>query len=432
MKQFKFMIAIMISLLSGALCAQIAPPKQFNVGVFAYEGVEILDFSGPAEVFGSTAGFNTFVVGLTKDPVKSQGFITVTPQYGLDDCPPTDILIFPGGGSGRLLGNADFIAWVQKRAEKTMFMMSVCTGAHILGKAGLLDGKEATTWHGAIESLQNQNPDTKVLTQTRFVDNGHVITTAGVSAGIDGALHMVARLKGMTTAASTAHYMEYDKWNPQAGKIIETDFVKSIRQAGFKKALKMHEATMPAGFPLFYEGEMLNLVSELKATQPAEAETILQYMLKTQPGDGICDALGDLWRKQGKKAPLSSVEFKSKINAGHIDEAVEAYSVVQKDYPGWILFEEDWMNKTGYYFLRQGKNKEAVQLFLMNATTHSNSANAFDSLADGYEAAGDVKQALQTGETCLKVLAAENVSDEQRAQLIKATNDRVTRLKKQD
>ena len=67
---------------------------------------------------------------------------------------------------------------------------------------------------------------------------------------------------------------------------------------------------------------MLNLVSELKATQPAEAETILQYMLKTQPGDGICDALGDLWRKQGKKAPLSSVEFKSKINAGHIDDAV--------------------------------------------------------------------------------------------------------------
>lgn len=99
--------------------------------------------------------------------------------------------------------------------------MSVCTGAFILQKAGLLDGLTATTFHNAIESLREVAPKTEVLANTRWVDNGQVITTAGVSAGIDGALRVVEKLYGRETAQATAHYMEYDKWDPADGVVVE-------------------------------------------------------------------------------------------------------------------------------------------------------------------------------------------------------------------
>ncbi|WP_461078699.1 DJ-1/PfpI family protein [Spirosoma flavus] len=192
-----------------------------NVAIFIHDGVEVLDFSGPSEVFASTQGFNVYTVSLTKEPITSQGFIKIIPNYSLADCPKPDIVVLPGGQTAPFIKNETLINWIKASAQQAEIMLSVCTGAGLLAKAGLLDGKQATTFHSYIDPLQKATPNAKILRNTRFVDNGQIITTAGVSAGIDGALHVVAKLKGLVVATQTARYMEYDKWKPDEGLIVD-------------------------------------------------------------------------------------------------------------------------------------------------------------------------------------------------------------------
>ncbi len=199
--------------------------KKMNVAIFVYNNVEILDFGGPSEVFAAANYkgdnvFNVYTVAANDKPLLSQGFITITPQYTIDNCPKPDIIVLPGGAQSESAKNEKVINWIKECSKKTKIIMSVCTGAMILSKTGLLDGKEATTWHGAIDNLKKMTPKAKVHSDTRFVDNGQIITTAGVSAGIDGALHVVQRLFGMETAQAVAKYMEYDKWKPEEGLIV--------------------------------------------------------------------------------------------------------------------------------------------------------------------------------------------------------------------
>jgi putative intracellular protease/amidase/YHS domain-containing protein len=187
-----------------------------NVAVFVHEGVELLDFAGPAEVFaaaGHHEAFNVYTVAASDGEIKSQGFLTVKPQYTFANCPKPDIIVLPGGNTGIPLKDERVIQWIQQRTEETEISMSVCTGAFLLAKAGLLDGKDATTHWGSIDALKKDAPKAKVHSDRRFLDNGKIVTCAGVSAGIDGALHVVERLLGKATAEETARYMEY-RWQP--------------------------------------------------------------------------------------------------------------------------------------------------------------------------------------------------------------------------
>jgi transcriptional regulator GlxA family with amidase domain len=195
-----------------------------NVAIGIWNGAEILDWTGPAEVFaaagnlgqqGSEPAFHVYTVSKTKDAITSQGFIDVLPDYSIADAPKPDIVVFPGGGGASVLNDPEFFAWASRVASEAEVALSVCTGAFILAKAGLLDGKDATTWYGALDGFEQQYPNTRVLRGPRFVDNGQVVTTAGVSAGIDGSLHVVARLLGRHVADRTAEYMEYH-WTPDA------------------------------------------------------------------------------------------------------------------------------------------------------------------------------------------------------------------------
>ena len=194
--------------------------KKMTIAFYLQDGVEILDFAGPMEVF-SYAGFTVFTVSKTKEPITSQGILKVLPDYSIDDAPPSDILAFFGGNSGAASNDAAVIDWVKARQATTEYHFSVCTGAFVLGKAGILDNLTATTFHESIESLQKAVPKAKVLSNVRFVDNGKVITTAGISAGIDGALYLVSKLKGAQAAKDVAYYMEYDNWVPNQGLILE-------------------------------------------------------------------------------------------------------------------------------------------------------------------------------------------------------------------
>lgn len=202
----------------------MAAPYTKNVAVVIYEGVEILDFGGPAEVFsaaanfganGSERAFNVYTVSRTKAPVVSQGFIDVTPDYSIDDAPKPDIIVLPGGNSQNVIADAAWLEWVRKSGTDAENILTVCTGAFIAGKAGFLENAEATTFYRALPGLEREFPNTRVRPGTRFVDNGKIITTAGVSAGIDGSLHLVARLLGRWVADRTAEYMEY-KWSPES------------------------------------------------------------------------------------------------------------------------------------------------------------------------------------------------------------------------
>ena len=191
--------------------------KRMTISFYLQDGVEVLDFAGPMEVF-VYAGFEVFTVSKTKKPIIAQGVLKVIPEYDIKDAPQADIVAFFGGNAGNAADDPEVIAWVKSR--KASYYFSVCTGAFIMGKAGLLDNHTATTFHSSINQLRADFPKTKVLSDVRFVDNGNVITTAGISAGIDGALHLVSKLKGVEIAKNTAQYMEYDKWVPNEGLIV--------------------------------------------------------------------------------------------------------------------------------------------------------------------------------------------------------------------
>lgn len=195
---------------------QTVKDENISICFYLYEGVEVLDFAGPMEVF-SYAGFKVITVAKTKVPLLSQGILKIIPDYSIKDAPQTDIFAVFGGSDDVAANDPEVISWIQSRDKSTKSYFSVCTGAFILGKAGLLDQLTVTTFHKSITNLQKAVPKAKVLNNVRYVDNGRIITTAGISAGIDGALHLVAKLKGKEVAIAVAKQMEYDKYIPEQG-----------------------------------------------------------------------------------------------------------------------------------------------------------------------------------------------------------------------
>jgi putative intracellular protease/amidase len=188
--------------------------KPITVAILLFNGVEIIDYAGPWEIFGE-AGFEVHTVAAGPDPIKTTFGQRVIPDYTLENCPQADILLIPGGNvSQALLNDSRVIRWIQSRSKESRYVMSVCTGAFLLAKAGLLDGLSATTIRNSIGRLAKSAPKTKVVRGPRYVDNGKVITTAGLSAGMDGALRLVWKILGKERARSTASGLEY-KWEPE-------------------------------------------------------------------------------------------------------------------------------------------------------------------------------------------------------------------------
>lgn len=184
-----------------------------TVAILLFDDVELLDFAGPFEVFsvaGRDGAFAVYTAASTTAPISTHGGLTVTPDYAVADAPPADILVVPGGqGARATMHQKDVLTWVHEEAARASVVLSVCTGAFILAQAGLLDGCAVTTHHSALDQLANLAPRAEVTQDRRFVDNGPIVTAAGISAGIDAALHVVERLKGAAAARATAQYMEY-------------------------------------------------------------------------------------------------------------------------------------------------------------------------------------------------------------------------------
>jgi transcriptional regulator GlxA family with amidase domain len=188
------------------------------VGILIFEDVEVLDFCGPFEVFSVAAriaedeppAFTVFTVAERAGLVSARGGLLVQPDYIITDHPPIDLLVVPGGwGTRREVNNAELIAWIARVAAGSRLTTSVCTGAFLLAKAGLLKGHAATTHWQSLDRLAASYPEIEVRRETRWVDEGAVVTSAGISAGIDMSLHIVERLLGRERAEATARHMEY-------------------------------------------------------------------------------------------------------------------------------------------------------------------------------------------------------------------------------
>lgn len=194
-----------------------------NVAILLFDDVEVLDFAGPFEVFSVTrelAGdrlFNVHTVGVTPGTVRARNGLKVVPEHTLESVPPPDVLIVPGGqGVRALLPHAGVIDWIRRKSAKAEIVASVCTGSLLLAKAGLLTGSPATTHFQCFDLLRELEPTAIVREEVRFTDQGRILTAAGISAGIDLSLHLVARLHGVETAQRSARYMEY-RWINDGG-----------------------------------------------------------------------------------------------------------------------------------------------------------------------------------------------------------------------
>lgn len=189
----------------------------YRTAILIFDEVEVLDFAGPFEVFSVTGRrrklepFDVYTVAERLAPVAARNGLGINPKYSFANCPPPDILVVPGGyGTRREMKNPVMLEWVARMAPSCDLLLSVCTGALVLGAAGLLDGREATTHFMAFDELRAVAPNAIIREGHRLVDNGNLILSAGVSAGIDMSLHVVARLLGVEVARETARYMEYE------------------------------------------------------------------------------------------------------------------------------------------------------------------------------------------------------------------------------
>ncbi len=203
--------------IEAGVCAKCGAPmvdaaRPLRAAILIFDGVQIVDYCGPYEVLGQ-GRVEAFTVARSTAPVTTAMGMRVVPSQSFASCPPVDVLIIPGGDVDRVENDAAAIAWLRERAGQAQFVLSVCNGAFILAKTGLLDGLTATTFYDLIDTFASRYPKVRAVRDRRYVDNGKFVTTAGISSGIDGALHVIAKLRGESAAERAALNMEYN-WSP--------------------------------------------------------------------------------------------------------------------------------------------------------------------------------------------------------------------------
>lgn len=186
-----------------------------RVAILMFDGVQIIDFAAPYEVFGQ-AGFEVYTVSKDGKAVTTAMDLGVNVDHDFDSAPPADIVLVPGGNVHDAMEDEATLAWIRTRTQPAEHVLSICTGSYILANTGLLDGKQATTFHKAFDGMAEQFPEITVVRDQRWVDAGKLVTSAGLASGIDAALHVVAEVLGETQARSVALHLEYD-WSPDRG-----------------------------------------------------------------------------------------------------------------------------------------------------------------------------------------------------------------------
>ncbi|MBN1798589.1 MAG: DJ-1/PfpI family protein [Spirochaetales bacterium] len=187
-----------------------------NIGILLFDNIDLLDITGPYEVFSLARTednqniFKLSTVAQTKQAISTWSGFNITPVYCFSDFPKPDILFVPGGiGTRTEIGNNALIQFIKDIYPHIELVISVCTGALLLAKAGLLKGLRATTHHSALNLLSELEPTASIEKTERYVDNGKIILSAGISAGIDMSFYIIKRLYGKEMAKQVAEHMEY-------------------------------------------------------------------------------------------------------------------------------------------------------------------------------------------------------------------------------
>lgn len=185
--------------------------EKMNVGILLFNEVEVLDFAGPFEVF-SISDFNTFTIAENNKTVNARNGLKLVPDYDFNNHPDIDILIIPGGyGAEEIeIKNKSLLNWIVDQHKKVNITASICTGAFLLAESGVLKNHTVTTHWMDIERLQREYPKLDVIKDTKYVDQGSVLTAAGISSGIELSLYIVSKVVGKEAANKTAKRMEYN------------------------------------------------------------------------------------------------------------------------------------------------------------------------------------------------------------------------------
>ena len=190
-----------------------------KIGILLFNEVEVMDFAGPFEVFsitenevGKEKAFEVHTIARKKELIIARNGLKIQPDYDFHDAPQFDILFIPGGyGAEEIeIHNQETIDWIKSSFTRVQMMASVCTGAFLLAKAGLLDGRQATTHWMDLDRLEEHYPQVRVIRDIKFVDAFPIITSGGISAGINMSFYIVKKLLGLKVAKITAKRMEYD------------------------------------------------------------------------------------------------------------------------------------------------------------------------------------------------------------------------------
>jgi putative intracellular protease/amidase len=303
----KKILGAAIVLMATAAEASLAMGRgQRNVAILLFPGVQIIDYTGPYEVLGHAyvngqPAFRLYTVSEKTDPITTAMGMNVLPAFTFDRAPKPDVLVVPGGGVDAHLDNPAYLRWLRSSAKDAEVVLSVCNGAFFLAKAGLLDGLEATTFAGLIDELKIAAPKTKIVSDRRFVDNGKIVTAAGLSSGIDGALHVIEKLYGKGTAQVAAVGMEYD-WRPDSGWARASLADRHVRPAF--EALHEYPRTV-----LSYAGSRDRWETVWRIQTDAPPRAVLEKL------DAALSA-GKGWARQDRRAAASSAESRWSFRDG--------------------------------------------------------------------------------------------------------------------
>lgn len=291
-------LMLIASLLPAQVHAQRAhpqdDPEKPNVAIVIFDKVQIIDFTGPYEVFGQYSRNDVYTVAAKPDPITTVMGMTVVPTYTFANAPAPDVLVVPGGTIGDQRKDTDFLAWIQAQSRTSDYTLSVCNGAFLLAEAGILDGLQATTFYHLLDDLAEQFPAITVVDNQRFVDNGSVITSAGLSSGIDAALHVQARLHGPAWANAIALNMEYD-WQP------ETDYSRP-QFADMNLPSSIYSVVWPDGTLEKYEGDRTHWVQTWQVESDLSAEALTKQL-----ATGLAEE--DQWQRGTTSSPHPETDW---------------------------------------------------------------------------------------------------------------------------
>ena len=382
-----YSLGIIFLLASLELVAQ--PKDTLNVGVLVYDEVELLDFAGPAEVFAAASYytdlyyFNVYTVA-KKSLAKSQGFLDITPNYSIQNAPASDILVLPGGGANRVIEDAPTMDWVKKNHKDALHTLTVCSGVYILNKLGALEGLRVTAHHKSLPHLKTILGEEYVAEDVKFVDNGKVITAAGVSSGIEGALWLVAKIAGYEASHRLARYLEYPYWKMDNGNIA-FDLQNTA-------AILMKDSNVIPHFGL------LDVLGH-RALSRGDTASARQYFKTNQslyPGNVLTYHSLALVLGSGKEwVPLTYENFLMYAEKEGIQAGKSMYEKAKKHYPGWKIFSAQDMYMYGKRMVWAERYEEGITALEMGIEAYPKVPRLYLELSSLYEKSGKTKAAIE-------------------------------------